>query len=104
MPPRLNQCAFIGATSEEVVVLVAAVVAVASVTWWSRSLSALSQATPRLAEQFPTHAAFSTASVSEVFQRLNVRPSEAQASTLASMVFFNRGDHFDAVPLPPEAQ
>ena len=31
-----------------------------------RSLSALSQAIPRLAEEFPTHAAFSTATIGEV--------------------------------------
>jgi hypothetical protein len=29
---------------------------------------------------------------------------ELRANTLASMVFFNRGDHFEAVPLPREAQ
>jgi hypothetical protein len=69
-----------------------------------RSLSALSQAAPRLAEFFPTHQAFSTAMVSDVFQRLQVRPNELQAATLASMVFFNRGDHFEAVPLPAQAQ
>jgi hypothetical protein len=69
-----------------------------------RSLSALSQAAPRLAESFLTHRAFSTASVNEVFQRLQARPTEVQATTLASMVFFNRGDHFEAVPLPREAQ
>ncbi len=69
-----------------------------------RALSALSQAAPRLAEQFPTHASFSTVSVDEVFRRLNVRPGEVQATTLASLVFFNRGDHFDAVPLPAQAQ
>jgi hypothetical protein len=69
-----------------------------------RSLSALSQAIPRLAEEFPTHAAFSTATISDMLQRLQVRPKEVQAATLASMVLFNRGDHFDAVPLPAEAQ
>jgi hypothetical protein len=69
-----------------------------------RSLSALSQAAPRLAEIFSTHRAFSTATVSDIFQELHVRPAEVQATALSSMVFFNRGDHFDAVPLPPEAQ
>ena len=58
-----------------------------------RSLSALSQAAPRLGEYFPTYRAFSTATVSELFQHLQARPSEVQAATLASMVFFNRGDH-----------
>jgi hypothetical protein len=69
-----------------------------------RSLSALSQAMPRLAEEFPTHATFSTATTFDMFQRLQVRPKEVQAAALASMVLFNRGDHFDAVPLPVEAQ
>jgi enediyne biosynthesis protein E4 len=69
-----------------------------------RSLSALSQAVPRLTELYPTHRAFSTASASDIFQRLQVRPAEVQAATLASMVFFNRGEYFEAVPLPPEAQ
>jgi hypothetical protein len=69
-----------------------------------RSLSALSQAAPRLAEIFPTHRGFSTATVNDLLQRLQVRPAEVQAATLASMILFNRGDHFDAVPLPHEAQ
>ena len=29
---------------------------------------------------------------------------ELRANSLASMIFFNRGDHFEAVPLPAEAQ
>jgi hypothetical protein len=69
-----------------------------------RSLSGLSQAAPRLNELFPTHRAFSTTAVSEIFQRLGVHPAEVQATTLASMVFFNRGDHFKMMPLPVEAQ
>ena len=69
-----------------------------------RSLNALSQAIPRLGELYPTHAAFATATVSEMFRKLEMKPAEVQASVLASMVFFNRGDHFEAVPLPREAQ
>src|SRR5262249_42024570 len=49
-----------------------------------RSLSALSQATPRLAEFFGTHRQFSTATVEDIFQKLQVRPGEVQATTLAS--------------------
>jgi hypothetical protein len=69
-----------------------------------RSLSALSQAAPRLGELFPTHAAFSTAAVSDVFRRLEANPGEVRASTLASVVLFNRGDHFEMALLPAEAQ
>ena len=69
-----------------------------------RSLSALSQAIPRLGEFYPTHAAFATATLVDVFGQLGVQPAEAQASVLASMVFFNRGDHLEAALLPREAQ
>jgi hypothetical protein len=69
-----------------------------------RALSALAQAAPLLAQFFPTHAAFSTASVDDLFHRLNVHPAEVRAATLASMLFLNRGDHFEAMPLPSEAQ
>jgi hypothetical protein len=69
-----------------------------------RALSALSQAAPLLTQFFPSHAAFSTAIVGDLFKRLNVHPAEARAATLASMLFLNRGDHFEALPLPSEAQ
>lgn len=69
-----------------------------------RLLSPLAQALPRLETLFPTHRDFSTATVPQMFQRLQVDPKDVQAATLASMVFFNRGDHLDAVPLPTEAQ
>jgi enediyne biosynthesis protein E4 len=69
-----------------------------------RALTALSQAAPALAQHFATHAAFSTATVSNIFQRLNIRPAEARATTLASMVFFNRGERFEALPMPTQAQ
>ena len=69
-----------------------------------RSLNTLSQAIPRLGELYLTHAAFSAATIGEVLGKLGIQPAEVQASVLASMVFFNRGDHFEAVPLPREAQ
>src|SRR5207248_1661556 len=69
-----------------------------------RSLSALSQAAPLLSQYFPTHESFSAAGVEEIFQPLKVHPREARATTLASMMFLNRGDHFEAVYLPTEAQ
>jgi hypothetical protein len=69
-----------------------------------RPMSVLAQAAPRLLELYPTHRAFSTATVHEVFGRLQIRPAEVQTATLASTVFFNRGDHLEAAPLPAEAQ
>jgi enediyne biosynthesis protein E4 len=69
-----------------------------------RSLAALSQAAPRLAELFPTHRDFGIVAVAEIFRRLQFEPVEARAATLASLVLLNRGDYFEAMPLPAEAQ
>jgi hypothetical protein len=69
-----------------------------------RSLNALSQAFPFLMEHFPTHAAFGTIGIADLLRVLPHQPQAVLANTLASMVFLNRGDHFEAVPLPAEAQ
>jgi hypothetical protein len=69
-----------------------------------RNLNALSQALPFLRARYPTHAAFSTATVADVIALLPARPAVAAANTLATTLFLNRGDHFQAVPLPREAQ
>lgn len=69
-----------------------------------RSLNALGRALPMLAERFPTHAAFSVATMADVQAALPVKPEVVAATTLATMVLLNRGDHFVAVPLPAEAQ
>lgn len=69
-----------------------------------RNLNALSQALPFLRARYPTHAAFSTATLADVIAILPSRPAVAAADTLATTLFLNRGDHFRAVPLPREAQ
>jgi hypothetical protein len=69
-----------------------------------RSLNALVPAIPQLSQFFPTHRSYSSASVVAIFQSLQVAPDEVQAKTLASAVFFNRGDHFEMTPLPRQAQ
>ncbi len=69
-----------------------------------RNFDAVSKALPFLREKFPTQMAYATASVAEILGEKMARVLELRANTLASMVFFNRGDHFEAVPLPPEAQ
>jgi len=66
--------------------------------------SRLAEAWPSILERFPTRRAFGSASVGEIL--VNPRPATLRlgARTLDSMVFLNRGDHFQARPLPPAAQ
>src|SRR5207248_9407277 len=67
-------------------------------------LDVLSRYLPVLYGRFPSHRVYSEASISEVLGPQQARARKVQAATLASMVFFNRGDHFEAVPLLLEAQ
>jgi hypothetical protein len=69
-----------------------------------RTLGALSQAFPMLAEHYPTHRAFSATTAADLLRLLPARPAVVSATTLSSMLFLNRGSNFVAVPLPPEAQ
>ena len=57
---------------------------------------------PQVGERMPTRAAYAEADVAEV---LGAWPEgRLQATELRHTVFLNRGDRFDPVPLPPEAQ
>jgi len=69
-----------------------------------RNLNALSQAMPFLTAHYRTHAAFSKATMPDLLSRLPQQPRSLAATTLASMVFLNRGTNFHAQPLPAEAQ
>lgn len=69
-----------------------------------RNRAALAHSIPVLQEYFPTHRRFGDASVGDLFQQLKYQPSEVRAATLASTVFLRRGDRFEAVLLPTEAQ
>jgi hypothetical protein len=69
-----------------------------------RRLDAASRGLPILLERFHSHRAYSEASIAEVLGPQQSRARKLEVTTLASMIFFNRGDHFEAVPLPPEAQ
>jgi len=53
---------------------------------------------------FQTHRAYGGAGISEVLREHLKEAKQVSANTLASMVFLNRGDHFQAVSLPLEAQ
>ena len=66
------------------------------------SLGRLAEHIPPVGARMPTRAAYAEADVGEV---LGTWPEgRLAAAELRHMVFLNRGDRFDAVPLPPEAQ
>lgn len=69
-----------------------------------RSLSVLGQAFPSLNEFYPNAQSFGTATVAQIERQLQTHFKERQAVTLASMVFLNRSNHFEPIPLPAEAQ
>jgi hypothetical protein len=69
-----------------------------------RDFTAVAAALPFVRAKFASHMAFATADIAAVLGDKLARARELQAVTLASMIFFNRGGHFEAVPLPAEAQ
>lgn len=70
----------------------------------ARQLDVLSRALPFLRERYPSHRAFSQASVEDMLGDRLKTALKLQANTLESMVFLNRGDRFEARVLPIEAQ
>jgi len=69
-----------------------------------RSLNALGRAMPALTSHYASHKAFSLTTTTELLSVLPPHPRSAGATTLASIVLLNRGDHLEAVSLPAEAQ
>ncbi len=66
------------------------------------SLGRLAEHIPPVAGRMPTRAAYAEADLEEV---LGSRPEgRLEATELRHMLFLNRGDRFEAVPLPREAQ
>jgi hypothetical protein len=57
---------------------------------------------PGLAERIPTFAAFGAAGTDEILKGLSYQILEA--STLDTMLFLSRDDHFEPAPLPVEVQ
>jgi hypothetical protein len=68
------------------------------------NLTMLAPAMPFLRGRFPTHASFRTANVDDVLGDRTSVAKHLEVTTLASTLFLNRGDHFEALPLPSEAQ
>jgi len=69
-----------------------------------REFDAMAGAMPFLRGIFPTHRAYGAASISAVLGEHLKNAKQVSANALASMSFMNRGDHFEARPLPAEAQ
>ena len=61
-------------------------------------------ALPELVGRLGTFAAYADATVGQVLGHWSDKVQRISAVTLDHMAFLNRGDHFDAVPLPVEAQ
>lgn len=73
--------------------------------WVARcGMANMLKALPDLEERFKTHTAYSTASVEEILSPHLPNPKILEANWLDTTVFLNRGDHFEARPLPTEAQ
>jgi len=69
-----------------------------------RNLSAMAIAMPALGQRYPTHTAFAEIGIDDLLGPSRHLARYVEATTLASTVFLNRGSHFEARPLPPEAQ
>jgi len=68
------------------------------------NLTILAPAMPFLRANFPMHASFRSAGVEDVLGERRSGAKEVQAATLATAVFLNRGDHFEAKQLADEVQ
>jgi hypothetical protein len=69
-----------------------------------RVLTSVARAMPWVQERFTTHAAYSVASVEEILGERFKESKMLEAQWFETSVFLNRGDHFEVVALPGEAQ
>jgi len=69
-----------------------------------RDLETLSRALPWLRQRFATHRQFAGASLAEVLGDRMAQARELRVNWTDSTLFLNRGDRFEARPLPIEAQ
>ena len=77
--------------------------AMAKIVPWQH-FGRIGPAMPFVAGRYHTFREFSEASVEEILGEKARGANELQANWLESTVFLNRGDHFEAHPLPMEAQ
>jgi len=69
-----------------------------------RDLRVVGRAMPFVMEKFGSFEAYGTATLAQIYGPSLKEARSVEVSTLESMVFLNRGDHFEGRPLPPEAQ
>lgn len=69
-----------------------------------RDWETLATAMPFIKERYHSFTEFSRAGVGDFMGERMARLADLPLNTLESMVFLNRGDHFEARPLPREAQ
>jgi hypothetical protein len=69
-----------------------------------RNLTFMSVGLPVLRSKVTTHQAYAASSVADLLGDKFAAAQQLQATTLATTLLLNRGDHFDAIPLPAEAQ
>ena len=69
-----------------------------------RDFGAISAALPFIQRRFQSYAALAEASIATILGDQLPRAQALEAWTFASTVFFNRGERFEAVPMPREAQ
>jgi hypothetical protein len=69
-----------------------------------RDLRAVGGALPFVKEKYPSFEAYGKATVAEIYGDKLKGAGSVEVRTLESMAFLNRGDHFEARVLPPEAQ
>ena len=69
-----------------------------------RRYADVSKAVPLVMSRFPTFESYGSATLADIYGTGLERGPAAIATTLATTVFLNRGDHFDPVALPVTAQ
>jgi enediyne biosynthesis protein E4 len=69
-----------------------------------RGFKPVSFALPWIREIIPTFEDYGLASIRDIYGDRLDQARMVQVNTLASMIFLNQGDHFEAKPLPPKAQ
>jgi hypothetical protein len=101
-PAKMNLCARFGDFDGRPDMLETCIDPVLKTSVPLRGMDSIARALPSIKERFPSYSAFSVASADDILA--GRRTKELSVQTLQSMVFLNRGDHFDAIPLPLEAQ
>ncbi len=69
-----------------------------------RDMTASAGAVPYIRGRMPTYRAFSEADIWQIYGDKLTNAPYVEARELRHLLFLNRGDHFEAVPLPVEAQ